>query len=476
MRPGRPTPVRLALAIALVCAPLTATARTAGATDYYVNILVIPGTGTSWSSPFRTLQSALAVATNGDRIFVARGTYTGTFTIPAGVSVYGGYSGAPLLLPGRRPMQWATILDAQSAGRVLALGSGSTVDGFTVRNGVAASPGGGGALVQSGSPTIANCIFVANSNTGGRGAALFVTGGATPLVYNTVFTGNTGAGHAVDVFGAGGDYFHIVVDGNTSNGFHIQNAANPVIVNSVFTNNSGRGVCDLSANNQPVVARCLFDGNGISHFHFRGNELMTIAAVNGVSYARDNFGGAPGFVAPAMLDYTPTPTSPLIDAGEITAAPALDLKQRVRPYDQPAIAGPAGARDVGAVEFQGMVLGLIGAPMIGTTVTLGITAPGEPLEVFNIAASLRDGTLQAGPRQLRLGFDALTYLSLLGLPPFRGTIGLLNTTGTSTSTQITIPAVPALRGTTVYTIGLIQRASAPGIIDAVSDPLAFTIV
>lgn len=55
--------------------------------------------GSSWSSAFRDLQSALAIAISGDEIWVAEGIYRpgiqpeDTFSVPLGVALYGGFAG-----------------------------------------------------------------------------------------------------------------------------------------------------------------------------------------------------------------------------------------------------------------------------------------------------------------------------------------------------------------------------------------------
>lgn len=68
---------------------------------YFVDASSGGGAGTSWGSAFSTLTDALAVASSGDLIVVAEGTYTpyvtgnrsDTFTVPVGVSIEGGYLG-----------------------------------------------------------------------------------------------------------------------------------------------------------------------------------------------------------------------------------------------------------------------------------------------------------------------------------------------------------------------------------------------
>src|SRR5690606_35573558 len=76
---------------------------------YYVNSANTTGDGETWNTAFPDLQSALAVATNGAQIWVAKGNYKPTalvdgsiptaanrnvlFNIPQGVSLYGHFAG-----------------------------------------------------------------------------------------------------------------------------------------------------------------------------------------------------------------------------------------------------------------------------------------------------------------------------------------------------------------------------------------------
>src|SRR5436190_301007 len=74
--------------------------------------------GSSWTNAYTDLQSALSVASSGDEIWVAAGTYeptTGTdriisFTLKNGVAVYGGFEGAETLLTQRNPATNVTTL------------------------------------------------------------------------------------------------------------------------------------------------------------------------------------------------------------------------------------------------------------------------------------------------------------------------------------------------------------------------------
>ncbi len=81
------------------------------------------GDGTAWGSAFNKLQDALAVATNGDSIWVADGIYypdqgsgqsnndvNSTFDINTGIQVYGGFNGTESNAIDRDPVNNLTVL------------------------------------------------------------------------------------------------------------------------------------------------------------------------------------------------------------------------------------------------------------------------------------------------------------------------------------------------------------------------------
>ena len=271
----------------------------------YVDQSASPGgNGQSWATAHDTLQPALAQAGAGDQVWVAVGTYAGGFTVPASVGVYGGFASGDARATQARPMTRTTILDGGGTQRVLALGGGCVVDGFTVRNGVSQLLGGGGALIDGVQATLRNCVFTDNGNNGGRGAAVYITNGANPLVQNCVFHRNKNTGHTIDVdAGSSGVYDHLTVADNQHNGFHMQGGVTCVITNCVFSRNFCSGICDVGNTNQPTLLNCLFYKNTISLIHYRGIEIRTAAGVNSfLTYASNNIEGDPLFVDEA----TPT--------------------------------------------------------------------------------------------------------------------------------------------------------------------------
>ena len=150
--------------------------------------------GANWiSSPMR-LQDALAVGV-GDDIWVAAGTYkptagsdrTVSFQLPVSGSVYGGFVGNEVIRASRDWIANPTILsgDIQTIGvhsdnsYVVVRGAGgSTIDGFTIRDGRAdgasfdVNDRGGGYHSGSanGTQTIRNCYFIANYGANRAGA------------------------------------------------------------------------------------------------------------------------------------------------------------------------------------------------------------------------------------------------------------------------------------------------------------------
>ncbi len=362
----------MSIPLSRVCLSLSLLSAAAAAQRLYVDAAAPPGgNGQTWATAYNTLADAVVRVTAGGEIWVARGLYAAGATLPANVTLRGGFRNGDTRAEQAQPMRQPTYLDGGGTRRVLTLANGVVVDGFVLQNGNAPAPGGGGALIDATNPTVRRCVFTANSNSGGRGAALSVINGADPVIADCLFIANGNTGHTIDVDrGAGGTYDHLTVADNPHNGLHMQDGAACVIRNSMFVRNNGRGICDFSsgAANRPTLDNNLFWQNSVSLMHYRGQEFRTLAAVNALSYARANVEGDPNFVGAG--DYRLRSPSVAIDAGTGDPGVAMDAFGDPRALDGDL--NGTIVTDIGFHEFSHATLAITGTPRPGNTLTLAL--------------------------------------------------------------------------------------------------------
>ncbi|MDP4827629.1 MAG: hypothetical protein NWR73_08075 [Flavobacteriales bacterium] len=220
--------------------------------------------GLNWANAFTTLTSALAIAADGDEIWIAEGTYYPTasadatiaFTLAANASIYGGFNGTETMRSERNPVEHEVILSGNIGDLALETdnskiildiqGSQLVVSGLTfdgAYNDPAISAATGGALyahTTSGSITIRRCIF--RNNTAFRAPTIFQASQTELVVEGCLMHNNTGNIGIImsGIFGSN-TYINCTVANNNVLGtgavFYSFGAANLVLQNCVVSDN-----------------------------------------------------------------------------------------------------------------------------------------------------------------------------------------------------------------------------------------------
>jgi hypothetical protein len=257
--------------------------------------------------------AALTVASSGDTILVCPGTYVGTVLFAGKAVTLRSIAGASV-----------TILDGGASGSVVTFthgeGRDSVLEGFTIRNGLATSRGGG-IWVSSASPVIRGNVITANRGCVGAGISVeqsnalierntitaniqggcsgattgggvLIAGNSTAVVRENTISFNSGVafGGGIALNAAGSPTIERnVIIGNSAldegGGISILNDANPDIVGNVIVRNqapSGGGIYWLV----PVASRGILlanntiaendspNGSGIVADAFDGNAVV----------------------------------------------------------------------------------------------------------------------------------------------------------------------------------------------------------
>ncbi len=271
------------------------------------------GNGDSWSTAFGDLNQALALAEEGDQIWVAKGIYHPTnendrnasFRITSGIEIYGGFAGHEKDIYARNAEYNTTVLSGEigdpnskednsySVVYVKDAGEATIIDGFTITGGYANGTGekgdvtrGGGGMFNDGSdgmsnPTVQNCIF--KSNYGRDGAA----------IYNYAFNGEASA----TIMDCSFIFNKADLDGGAINNNGNYGVCNPVIKDCTFTNNEatyGAGILNQAeyGETRPLIVYCDFSGNtsyieGSSVYNFSQGNGTIIPIIKNCSF-KDN--------------------------------------------------------------------------------------------------------------------------------------------------------------------------------------------
>lgn len=316
--------------------------------------------GTSWADAYRDLNLALESIDSFSEVWVARGTYyppdvrSGSFVLPQGVSVIGGFAGNETELDQRDLSENPTILSgnigsethsADNSHHVLIPLNGSLLDGFIIQDGNAtenfnddrgvgaglwsegtaflirnckfannwALQGGGGVWLKEVNATFENCVFD-GSGTGatGSGGAIWAIDSNISLL-SCQFTQNQAAywGGAVRSDEGALNISHSTFSKNqsiTSNGAGaiFSNKSNLSISSSLFVSNysTHEGGAILMTGGEGFILDSNFSDNLNQEFNGGGALFIENASpfVSGCTFSRNktyanNYGGAVQFVS-----------------------------------------------------------------------------------------------------------------------------------------------------------------------------------
>ncbi len=181
------------------------------------DLFVTPGGSGDCSQPTPCdLHAALALAGDGDTVYVAQGTYTGTgeavISVTNSITLYGGWDGTMTEPPVRDPKINPTTLDGEGLRQVVYI-TGTitpTLEGLRLTGG-SSSGRGGGVIIYGAHPVISACRIW--NNTGKDGGGVFLAGSANAVLVNNEIYGNT-----ADQYGGGVAFDtspNITLTGNT---------------------------------------------------------------------------------------------------------------------------------------------------------------------------------------------------------------------------------------------------------------------
>lgn len=292
--------------------------------------------GLTWGTAKRSVAGALSIARGPDEVWVSRGSYAESISIPAGVGLYGGFAGTETSRAGRTATGGVSVLDGGGGSKdVVSLGFNSTaLDGFMIRGGQ------NGIISLNGFHSVSNCAITGNSAAGVHAVA-----GRLTLTNGTIV-------------------------GNAGDGISIEMNVRLKVANTVAAFNSGRGV--YSNYGQLDV---------FSHNDAFGNKLGDYSSFT-PPLGEDNISVDPLFLNRSGGDFHLQAGSPCVDAGNdsLVSLGQADLDGR------PRILG--AHVDMGAYETAGSGFYVLSDAALALGVAAGVrTVDQTGFARLNVCAS-----------------------------------------------------------------------------------------
>lgn len=400
--------------------------------------------GRSWAQALNSVFDALSRNPVGE-IWVAAGTYPGNFTLVLGTRLYGGFAGNETVRGQRNPTVNQTILDGNSSGSVVTIGSDATpatvLDGFTIRNGRGTEalaywttmppcePHGGQPLIDfythlgggvyspGGSPVIAHNIIEGNRTDyhstdpfPSCGGWVFLSGpgggvyaGGSPTIVGNVIRSNAGGANQYLSEGGGGICLvggypvlkdNLIYDNTMlGDGGGLWVSAFPILINNTIVNNTATG-----------------SGNGIEYAFCTAvtssNNILAskdvylyLTPASAITSSHDFTTGDPLFIDAGNGNYHLKAGSPCIDAGDDTAVSKGDTDLVGRPrilgehvdigcYESPPVYSAADA-----LKALKIAAGLTTAsPTDAAALDLATGASAGKIDLLDAVAVLRKAT------------------------------------------------------------------------------------
>ena len=236
-------------------------------TEVWVDDVTDPDEDGTQAHPYDSIQEGIDNAAAGGTVHVLAGTYNEHITLRDGVDVVGEGGSA------------STIIDGGGSGRVVtasSIGSGTSLEGFTIRNG-SISDGGGGMYNSSSSPTLTDCTFESNAADWGGGMFNYYS---SPVLTNCRFNSNNT--HTADM---GQNYGGGMYNDNSS----------PVSTNCTFETNTALtyGGAMYNLESSPELTGCTFTGNSAETGGGMYNETSS-PTITGCSFDINTTSGGNG--------------------------------------------------------------------------------------------------------------------------------------------------------------------------------------